>query len=94
MAEQLSTSRAEVEDVLHLIQTFEPSGVGARSLAECLAIQLKEKDRFDPAMQALVANLELLARHDRNALKRVCGVDGADIADMIAEIRRLDPSRA
>ncbi len=91
VAEQLSASRAEVEDALHLIQTFEPSGVGARSLAECLAIQLKEKDRFDPAMQALVANLELLARHDRNALKRICGVDGADIADMIGEIRRLDP---
>ncbi len=88
---QLATSRAEVEDVLRLVQTFEPSGVGARSLAECLAIQLREKDRYDPAMQALVENLELLARHDRNALKRICGVDAADIADMIAEIRRLDP---
>ena len=91
VAEQLNAPRAEVEDVLRLIQTFEPSGVGARNLAECLALQLKERDRFDPAMQALVANLELLARHDRNALKRICGVDGEDLADMICEIRRLDP---
>ncbi|MGE4372209.1 MAG: RNA polymerase factor sigma-54 [Xanthobacter sp.] len=91
VAEQLSVSRAEVDDVLALIQTFEPSGVGARSLSECLALQLREKDRYDPAMQALVENLELLARHDRNALRRVCGVDAADIADMIQEIRRLDP---
>ncbi|MFG1301304.1 RNA polymerase factor sigma-54 [Xanthobacter sp. V3C-3] len=91
LAEQLGVPRAEVEDVLKLIQTFEPSGVGARNLAECLAIQLRERDRFDPAMQALVANLELLARHDRNALKRICGVDNEDLADMIGEIRRLDP---
>lgn len=91
VAEQLATSRDEVEDVLKLIQSFEPTGVGARSLAECLALQLKERDRYDPAMQALVENLELLAKHDRNALKRICGVDAADIADMIGEIRRLDP---
>ncbi|WP_454915132.1 RNA polymerase factor sigma-54 [Xanthobacter sediminis] len=91
VAEQLAASRDEVEDVLKLIQSFEPTGVGARNLSECLALQLKERDRYDPAMQALVENLELLARHDRNALKRICGVDAADIADMIGEIRRLDP---
>ncbi|MFS8035794.1 RNA polymerase factor sigma-54 [Xanthobacter sp. AM11] len=91
LAQQLGVTAAEVEDVLRLIQSFEPSGVCARNLAECLAIQLKERDRFDPAMQALVRNLELLARHDRNALKRVCAVDAEDLADMIGEIRRLDP---
>ncbi|MGR7995446.1 MULTISPECIES: RNA polymerase factor sigma-54 [unclassified Xanthobacter] len=91
VAEQLAAPLDEVEDVLRLIQSFEPTGVGARNLAECLALQLKERDRYDPAMQALVENLELLAKHDRNALKRICGVDAADIADMIGEIRRLDP---
>ncbi|MEP9351629.1 RNA polymerase factor sigma-54 [Xanthobacter sp. KR7-225] len=91
VAEQMGARRADVESVLKVIQTFEPTGVGARNLSECLAIQLKERDRFDPAMQALVANLELLARHDRNALKRICGVDAEDLADMIGEIRRLDP---
>ncbi|MEW6258069.1 MAG: RNA polymerase factor sigma-54 [Pseudomonadota bacterium] len=91
VADLLQADLAEVERVLALIQTFEPSGVGARSLSECLAIQLRERDRCDPAMQALLAHLDLLARHDRNALKRVCGVDAEDLADMIAEIRRLDP---
>ncbi|MDE1569307.1 RNA polymerase factor sigma-54 [Aquabacter sediminis] len=91
VAAMLEASVAEVEEVLRLIQTFEPSGVGARTLSECLGIQLREKDRCDPAMQALLDHLDLLARHDRNALKRLCGVDNEDLADMIGEIRRLDP---
>jgi len=91
VADLLDASLAEVEDVLRLVQSFEPSGVGARSLSECLAIQLRERDRCDPAMQALLANLELLARHDRAALRRICGVDAEDLVDMISEIRRLDP---
>lgn len=88
---QLGADPVDVEGVLKLIQTFEPSGVGARTLSECLAIQLRERDRCDPAMQALLAHLDLLAKHDRNALRRICGVDAEDLADMIAEIRRLDP---
>ncbi|NJO54819.1 MAG: RNA polymerase factor sigma-54 [Bacteroidales bacterium] len=80
-----------VAGVLEVIQTFDPSGVAARSLAECLALQLKDRDRFDPAMQALVANLPLLAKRDFAALRKLCEVDDEDLADMIAEIRRLDP---
>ena len=73
------------------MQTLEPTGVFARSLAECLALQLKERDRFDPAMQALIENLPALARRDLSHLRRVCGVDDDDLSDMIAEIRRLEP---
>jgi RNA polymerase sigma-54 factor len=73
------------------LQGLEPTGVFARNLAECLALQLIERDRYDPAMQALIANLPALARRDFGALRRACGVDDDDIADMIAEIRRLDP---
>jgi RNA polymerase sigma-54 factor len=91
VCERLGAGRAEVEAVLRVIQTFEPSGVGARSLEECLAIQLRERDRYDPAMQALVENLALLAKHDLAALRRLCGVDGEDLHDMIAELRRLNP---
>jgi RNA polymerase sigma-54 factor len=91
LAEQMKVSLEEVESVLRLIQTFEPTGVGARTLSECLALQLRERNRCDPAMEALLANLELLARHDRNALKRICGVDSEDLAEMIGEIRALDP---
>jgi RNA polymerase sigma-54 factor len=52
---------------------------------------LRELDRFDPAMQALVANLPLLAKRDFAALRKICGVDDEDIMDMLTEIRRLNP---
>ncbi len=73
---------------------FEPTGVFARDLRECLAIQLREKNRFDPAMAALLDNLEMLARRDMRALMQACSVDMADLAEMVAELRRLDPKPA
>jgi RNA polymerase sigma-54 factor len=91
VADKLGTSMAEVETVLAVLQGFEPAGVCSRDLTECLAIQLRERDRFDPAMQALVAHLDLLAKRDLPALRRVCGVGDDDLADMIAEIRQLNP---
>ncbi|MCC6890551.1 MAG: RNA polymerase factor sigma-54 [Hyphomicrobiales bacterium] len=91
VAEKLGAPLAEVEAVLAVLQGFDPSGVCARSLTECLALQLKERDRLDPAMQALLAHLDLLARRDLAALRRLCGVDDEDLAEMIAELRRLNP---
>jgi RNA polymerase sigma-54 factor len=90
-AEKLGAPRAEVEAVLMILQAFDPAGVCARNLSECLMIQLRELNRFDPAMQALVAHLDLVAKRDFTALRRICGVDEIDLADMIAEIRRLNP---
>ncbi|MBP0115461.1 RNA polymerase factor sigma-54 [Bradyrhizobium vignae] len=90
-AERLGATQQEVEDVLAVLQKFDPPGVCARSLSECLAIQLRELDRYDPAMQALVEHLDLLAKRDIVALRKICGVDDEDIADMIGEIRRLNP---
>jgi RNA polymerase sigma-54 factor len=91
VAEKLGAPLAEVEAVLAVIQTFDPSGVAARNLAECLAIQLKERNRFDPAMQTLVGHLDLLAKRDLAGLRKICSVDDADLGDMIAEIRALNP---
>jgi RNA polymerase sigma-54 factor len=91
VAQKLGAPMDQVEAVLQVLQTLEPSGVCARNLAECLAIQLKDRDRFDPAMQALVEHLDLLARRDLAALKKLCGVDEQDLFDMIAELRALDP---
>jgi RNA polymerase sigma-54 factor len=91
IARRLDVPAREVERMLAVVQSLEPSGVGARSLAECLAIQLRERDRFDPAMAALIANLDLLAKRDYAKLKRICGVDDDDLAGMIGEVRRLDP---
>ncbi|WP_022724458.1 RNA polymerase factor sigma-54 [Rhodopseudomonas sp. B29] len=91
VAERLGTSMADVEAVVGVLQTFDPPGICARNLSECLAIQLRERDRYDPAMQALVEHLDLLARRDVASLRKICGVDDEDLADMIGEIRHLDP---
>jgi RNA polymerase sigma-54 factor len=90
-AERLGTGLAEIEAVLAVLHTFEPPGICARDLAECLAIQLKERDRYDPAMAALIGRLDLVARRDFAALKKICGVGDEDLAEMIAELRRLNP---
>ena len=91
VAEKLGAPLAEAEAVLAILQTFDPAGVCARNLNECLAMQLKERDRFDPAMQALVENLPLLANRQLSQLKKICGVGDEDLVDMIAEIRKLNP---
>ena len=90
------TNRLEVplargEEVLRVIQTFDPTGVGARTLGECLALQAKEADRYDPAMARLIDNLDLLALGRLPQLKRICGVDDEDMADMVRELRAYDP---
>lgn len=90
-ATRLGAPTDDVARVLLVLQQFDPPGVFARSLGECLAIQLRARNRFDPAMEALVANLELLARRDFASLKKICGVDEEDLVDMLAEIRKLDP---
>ena len=91
IADKLGAQHSDVELVLAVLQTFDPSGVCARNLTECLAIQLKERDRYDPAMRALVEHLDLLAKRDLPGLRRLCGVNDEDLADMIAEIRTLNP---
>jgi RNA polymerase sigma-54 factor len=91
LAERLNVPLKRCEIALDVVQGFEPTGIGARNLAECLRLQLQEIDRYDPAMAALVENLELLAKREFAALRRVCRVDEEDLADMVAEIRRLDP---
>jgi RNA polymerase sigma-54 factor len=91
VAEKLGAPLTEVEATLAILQGFDPPGVCARNLTECLAIQLKDRDRFDPAMVALVQHLDLLAKRDLSALRKICGVDDEDLTDMIAEIRHLNP---
>ena len=91
VATRLSVPLVEVEDVLATIQTFDPTGVGARDLAECLALQAKEADRYDPCMARLIENLDLVARGDMARLRRLCDVDDEDLADMIRELRNYDP---
>jgi RNA polymerase sigma-54 factor len=91
IAERLGTDVEDVDAVLGVVQGFDPVGVGARDLAECLSLQLKAKDRLDPVMAKLLTRLDLLAKRDLPGLCALCGVDGEDVADMIAEIRDLNP---
>ena len=91
IAEATDELVAVVEEALALVQGLEPSGVGARDLSECLALQAKAADRYDPAMARLIDNLELLARGRMTDLKRICGVDDEDLADMVRELRAYDP---
>ena len=91
LANRLGVALSRIEQVLQTIQTFDPTGVGARSLGECLALQAKEADRYDPAMARLLDNLDLLAEGRLAQLQRMCGVDAEDMADMIKELRNYDP---
>lgn len=91
IARRLGVAPGDVEAVLHVIQTFDPTGVGARSLGECLALQAREADRYDPAMARLLDNLDLLAQGRLPQLRRMCGVDDEDLGDMIREVRGYDP---
>ena len=91
IAPRLGCDQEDVEAVLIQLQKMEPSGVFARNLAECLAIQLAEQDRLDPIMQKFIANLDLLGKRDMAGLKRACGTDQEDLTDMIREIRTLNP---
>ncbi|MDE2486172.1 MAG: RNA polymerase factor sigma-54 [Alphaproteobacteria bacterium] len=91
LAARLGCDETLVEQVLAVIHGFEPTGVGARDLSECLMLQLKERNRYDPAMATLLENLPLLARRDMTALKRACGVDDEDLREMVAELKALTP---
>jgi RNA polymerase sigma-54 factor len=91
IAHRLAAPLHDVERVLAVVQTFDPSGVAARSLSECLALQAKEADRFDPAMARLIDNLDYLAKGNLAALRRICAVDDEDLGDMIRELRAYDP---
>jgi RNA polymerase sigma-54 factor len=91
IADAFGVPTERVERVRQAMMRFEPTGMFARDLRECLAVQLAERNRLDPAMAALLDNLDLLARRDLKRLMAACGVDAEDLSDMIAELRRLDP---
>lgn len=91
VATRLGCDQALVEDVLQRLQRFDPPGVCARSVKECLASQLRELDRLDPAMALLLDHLDALAKADIAQLHKICGVLPEDIPDMIAELKALNP---
>ncbi len=91
LSDELGAPLVEVERGLDLVQRLDPTGVGARTLGECLALQAKEADRYDPCMARLIDNLDLVAGGEVSKLKRLCDVDDEDFAQMLAELRAYDP---
>ena len=91
IAEECEAGLSEAEQALELVQSLDPPGIGARSLEECIALQARAADRYDPAMARLIANLDLLAKGRMADLRRICGVDEEDLADMVRELRAYDP---
>jgi len=91
ISQMLKCDVKDVEDTLSILHGFEPAGVFARDIAECLSLQLKEIDRFDPVMQVFINNLELFAKRDLKGLKRACKVDEEDLLQMCEEVKSLNP---
>jgi len=91
VASRLGCNESKISEILDVLQQLQPAGIFARNLSECLAIQLKDKNRFDPAMKKLIDNLDILAKHDFKRLKEICGVDDEDLVEMIGEIKSLNP---
>jgi len=94
IAEQLGANLAQVEQILSIMQGFDPPGIFARDLKECMKLQLIERDRFDPVMEKFIANLEMLGTGDLKKMREACGASLEDLQDMIAEVRTLDPKPA
>lgn len=94
IAVALDCPAERVDAVLAKVQKFDPSGLFARSLAECLALQLKERNRYDPAIAVVLDNLDLVASREFTKLAKLSGVDIEDVAEMADEIRALDPKPA
>jgi len=91
IAKLLDCDEEQIENTFAMLHSFDPPGVCARNLKECLSIQLRDKDRLDPAMASLLGHLDLMAKNDMASLRKLCGVDAEDLADMCTEIRALNP---
>ena len=91
LCEKLGAPSELVARVLASLQTLDPPGVFARSLAECLALQLKDQNRYDVVIGSFLENLHLLASHDLSGLRKAVGVEMDELAEIIAEVKRLNP---
>lgn len=91
VAADLGVPAEAADRVLARLQEIEPTGLFARSLADCLRLQLREAGQLDPVMDCVLDNLGRLASGDLAGLAALCGVGAEVIADRLRLIRRLDP---
>lgn len=90
-ASRLGVDLEQVSIVFDTLRQFDPPGLFATSLSDCLALQLERQNRLDPAMQIVLDNLPALAKRDFAGLAKLCGLDQSELVDMLQEIRALDP---
>lgn len=91
IAKRLNVTPEQVMRVLHQCQTFEPAGLFARNLAECLRLQLLAEDHLTAEMTILLKHLDLVAKRDFTALKKLCDADDEELSEMLGELRGLNP---
>lgn len=94
LSERLGCSVERIGRLLDTMKQFSPSGVFARDLQECLALQLAEQGKLDAPMKTLLANLSMLADHNHAGLAKKCDVNETYLQDMVADIRALNPKPA
>ncbi|MDA7475431.1 RNA polymerase factor sigma-54 [Planktomarina temperata] len=80
-----------VEDVLDTLQMIEPAGLFARTLAECLKLQAKDKALLDETLENILDNLHLLGSGKFDLLKRRCGCNDEELAEKLRVIKSFDP---
>ena len=91
VAIQTSVDLNVVEDVLDTLQMIEPAGLFARTLAECLKLQAKDKALLDEMLESILDNLHLLGSGKFDLLKRRCGCNDEELAEKLRVIKSFDP---
>lgn len=94
MAAQLGVEEGRVLAVLKQLQSFEPAGIFARNLSECLALQLYDKGLLTDEMECLIENLPLLADKSFGQLEKLCDVSRDELGQMMQAIKQLNPKPA
>lgn len=85
----------EVEAVIHRVQSFDPPGIAARNLQECLLLQLRQMPEGVPLRDQAIAtcrdHFQALSRHDLGGIAGQIGLDGEGMTQVVALIRTLQP---
>lgn len=94
LADQLGVSVERMENLLTHLKKFDPAGIFAFDLSECLRLQLEDRNVLDKPMALLLDNLHLLGQHDYASLAKICDVHPNVVKEMAQELRTLHPKPA
>jgi RNA polymerase sigma-54 factor len=94
IAQRLKTSPEKLQSVLAILKTFEPSGLFAESLSECLKIQLEDLQQLTPSFSVLLDNLPLVADRKLKELCKLCSCSPDELSTMLSALKSLNPKPA